>query len=180
VRRAFAVALAAVVAMLTTTPSAWADVELTASSPAAGAELAAAPEKIALTFSVPIDPDLAVIWVSCGSTTWRVGAITANGSTLNMPVTPTGPTGRCRVQFNVITDDEEALQGEVGFTLRGPVAGTRPAPQAAAPTPAPNSDPITGGDLPYWVKVLLGVLALGMLAAGTVVLRRGRRPPGGW
>lgn len=169
---ALAAALTAVLTMLVSAPNVLAQAELTGSDPAEGAELARAPERITLTFSEPVNPDGAVVFVlGADGKTWQVGEITASGSTLTMPVTPSGPAGPCRVVYNIAADGHP-LSGEVGFTLTAPAPSAPPATDADEASDAAGPDPITGepesNGVPAWVWILAGAIVIGV-AVGVVV-----------
>jgi hypothetical protein len=183
VRRLAAAAGLAVVVLLGVAPSAWAHAELVASDPADGARLATAPQRIELTFTEPIDPDGAVIFVSCANRSyWSVGSITAKDDSLTMPVTPAGRAGPCTVNYYVSSADGAPVRGEVGFTLTKDVPASGKPATTSTPA-APDPDPITGasadsgGGLPAWAWVLMAAAALGLVAGAVagVLLRAGRR-----
>lgn len=176
------VALVAVLAVLGMAPSAWAQAELTDSDPAEGAELADPPTKITLTFSEPVDPDLAVISVAgADGILWTVGEVSATDSALTMTVTPSGPAGRCTISYNIASDDDPA-SGSVKFTLAKPVPAPSNPPtttpvDATSLYPASSVPDDSGGGLPLWVWVVIGAVVVG-LALGAVTMRRGgTRPP---
>ncbi len=160
-------------------PSAWAQTGVTGSSPAEGTALADAPEQVTLTFSEPVDPDLAVVSViGADGVFWRVGAITATDRTLTMPVTPAGPAGTCRISYTIASFGGDPLDGAVTFTLTTPVPGATTTPPLGAAEPAP--DPITGepassgGGVPGWVWGELAVVAAGVAAGARFSRRRSR------
>ncbi len=152
--------------------------ELTGSEPGDGASVAVAPERITLTFREPVDPDLAVIFVTgADGRLWRVGDISASGSALTMPVTASGPAGPCTISYRIASDDP--IGGEVRFTLTAPVPGTPPTPSGGSA----DLDPITGepgdsGGSPWVVVIVVGAV-LFAVAAGVVVagVTRGRGRP---
>jgi methionine-rich copper-binding protein CopC len=148
-------------------PNAWAHTELVGSNPAEGARLDTPPQQVELTFDEPLEPDGAVIYVDCGAGYWRPGEITADGTTLRMPVTPTGPAGPCTVNYFVTAGDGDPLTGAVTFTL----TKDAPAPTTSAEPSAPpsTSDPITGegaedtDGVPLWVWFMMGAVVLGVV-----------------
>jgi copper resistance protein C len=182
VTRLVAGALVAILAVLTTAPSAWAQTELTGSDPANGAALAVAPDRITLTFSEPVDADLAVIFVTGGDgRTWPVGEITASGNTLTMPVTPAGPAGQCAITYNIALEDHP-LNGVVRFTLTKPAPSSPSTPSTTVPAPPPQPDATTedSGGSSMWAWVVIGAVivgvAVGLVVAGSARDRRRRRP----
>ena len=170
--------LTALFALLVAAPAAVAQDQLTGSDPAEGTSVATAPTSVTLTFNGPVKADLAVIFVTgADGRIWDAGAITASGDSLTMPVTPSGPAGRCTIEYNLASDDPAS--GQVHFTLTA-------APPSAPPTTAAPADPATddpvaeqaerprGSSLWIWVAVgavIVGV-AVGVLFAG--VSRRKR------
>ncbi|MGH3758049.1 copper resistance CopC family protein [Actinophytocola sp.] len=182
-RVAVAVVVSAVLAALGTAPGTAAgtaaDITLTGSDPAEGAALAAAPERITLTFSEPVDPELVVIFVTgADRVAWTVGEITAEGNTLTMPVNSSGPAGPCIARYTIASGDDP-VRGTVSFTLTEPVA-SRPATAAAEPTALTAIAGRRAGDggdiVPLWIWVVLGSAAAG-LAVGALLVRR-RTPRG--
>jgi copper resistance protein C len=176
--RVLAGVLVVILALLGTAPVAAASAELTGSDPAQGATLATAPRKITLTFSEPVDPDLVVIFVTGGDgRSWRVGAITASGNTLTMPVTPAGPAGHCTVEYS-IAGAAQRVHGSVRFTLTAappslpPPTTTR---ASAGPTPAAGEPGPGSGGVPIWVWVLIGAciagVGVGVMIAGAMRAR---------
>lgn len=180
VKRTTLAALVALLLTLVTGPAAWSQTTLTGSDPAEGAELTVAPERITLTFSEPVDPDLVVMFVTgADGVAWPVGELTADGDSVTMPVTPSGPAGRCVVRYN-IASGTDPVRGAVSFTL------TAPAPSAAVTSVAEQDTTATvagrrtgsgGAILPSWVWVVVSAAVAG-LVVGIVLVRR-RTPPAG-
>jgi methionine-rich copper-binding protein CopC len=170
--------LTALFALLLTAPAAVAQDKLTGSDPAEGASVATAPTSVTLTFDGPVKADLAVIFVTgADGRVWDAGEITASGDSLTMPVTPSGPAGRCTIEYNLASDDPAS--GQVHFTLT--TAPPSPPPTTAAPASSTAGDPVAeqaerprGSSLWIWVAVgavIVGV-AVGVLFAGTSRRRR--------
>ena len=109
--------------------------------------------------------------------TWQVGDITANGDTLAMPITPAGPAGRCKINYEVVTGDGDPVSGAVTFTLAEAVP-----PAASTPPTTSESavDPITGaggsGGPSGWVWVVVAAVGLGLVVG--IVLARARPSTG--
>jgi methionine-rich copper-binding protein CopC len=175
VTRFAACLLAAVLALFVAAPGAVAQAELTGSDPADGASVAGAPRSVTLTFSSPVSADLAVIFVTgADGRAWDAGAITASGDSLTMPVTPSGPAGRCTIEYNIASEDHPA-SGALHFTLTAPAPSAAPTSDSAS-GPAAGDDPVAdqaerprGSRLWIWVlvgAVIVGV-AVGVVFAGT-------------
>lgn len=147
--------------------NAWAHTDLVSSNPADGARLDAPPEQIELTFDEALEPDGAVIYVDCGAGYWRPGEITADGTTLRMPVTPAGPAGPCTVNYYVTAGDGDPITGAVEFAT----TKDAPAPATSAElSPPSTADPITGegaddtdDGVPLWVWFMMGAVVLGVV-----------------
>lgn len=170
--------LAALLTLFTAAPGAVAQDELTGSDPADGASVAAAPRSVTLTFSGPVNAELAVIFVTgADGRAWDSGEITATGDTLTMPVTPSGPAGRCEISYN-LADEEHPVSGQVIFTLTAPAPSLPPTSDAATSS---TEDPVAAAaDKPrgsrLWIWVLVGAvivgIAVGVVFAGTARSRR--------
>jgi methionine-rich copper-binding protein CopC len=171
----------------TATP-AYAHAELTASTPAKGASLAAAPARVSLTFNEPVRLGADPISVTGpGNVAWTVGKPTVAGAKITAPVQPTGPAGRYTLAYQVISADGDTVTGSVPFTLTTPAASTSTAPttttstETAAPNPSRPVDSAASSEeadegVPVWVW-LVAAAAL-VVAAGLGALRvgRARRP----
>lgn len=178
VTRLAACLLAALLALFAAAPGAVAQAELTGSDPADGASVAAAPRSVTLTFSAPVNAELAVIFVTgADGRAWDSGEITASGDSLTMPVTPDGPAGRCTISYN-IADEDHPSSGEVAFTLTAPAPSLPPTSDPAAGS---TEDPVAAAaDKPrgsrLWIWVLVGAVivgvAVGVVFAGTARSRR--------
>ena len=172
--------LAALLALLVAAPGAVAQDELTGSDPAEGASLDTAPASVTLTFNNAVDADLAVIFVTgADGRAWDSGEITSSGTSLTMPVTPSGPAGRCTIEYNIAAEDHPA-SGQVHFTLTAPAPNVPPTANSNR-GPAPGEDPVAdGADEPrgskLWIWVLVGAVivgvAVGVVLAGSMRSRR--------
>ncbi len=161
-RRLTAALVLVVVAVLGAPPSASADTTLTGSDPADGAEVAAAPERISLTFSAPVEPDLVVIFVTgADGVTWPVGEITANGNTLTMPVTAAGPAGRCTVRYSIASEDDP-VSGQLSFTMTTAAPSRAPTSAAAEPDPVADAERAKDEGVPLWVWLAVGAAVAGV------------------
>jgi methionine-rich copper-binding protein CopC len=177
---AFLLALSGV--LLTAGPAS-AHTELTSSSPAEGASLAAPPRKIELTFAEPVtlQPDPISVTGPDGAK-WTVGTPAVVDAVITAPVTPSGPAGAYTLTYKVVSDDGDKVTAAVHFTLTAPVPSSSAAPTssagaaAATQSPAPKPDPASeiGKSVPAWVWILVAVVVV--VAAAVVALRLRRRP----
>jgi copper resistance protein C len=139
---------------------------LTATSPAAGADLAAPPAAVTLTFSAALDQ--AHVSVSGA----RTAAASIDGDTVTQPLAGAGP-GAHVVSYHVVTRDGAEVTGTLRFSVGGPGAAALP----AAPDPAQGGhqhgglDPLTGVVLAANLVVLLVIG--GLLLAGRGRARHG-------
>lgn len=167
----------AVLAVLGAAPGAWARTDLTTSEPVDGASVGVAPERITLTFDEPVDPDLAVIFVTgADGLPWPAGEITAAGNALTMAVTPSGPAGPCIVRYNIASD--HPISGEVRFTLTEPAPSRAPTTTERAPNPVAEPAGSGGsGGVPLWLWLLLGAVLVGVVVGVVVARLAGPRTP---
>jgi methionine-rich copper-binding protein CopC len=124
--------LLACLAMLAVATPAFAHTELISSDPAKGAQLAAAPTQLTLTFSEAASVDNAEISVTApDGAKWTVGTITARDTSLIVPLQGSGPAGRYMIDYTVTALDGDAVSGQIPFTLAAPAQP--PVPTTAAP-----------------------------------------------
>lgn len=130
--------LLACLALLGLSTPAFAHTDLISSDPAKGAQLAAAPTQVTLTFSEPAAVDTAEISVTApGGAKWTVGTITARDASLVVPVQGGGPAGQYVIDYAVTALDGDVVTGQVPFTLTAAAAQPEPpAATTAAPAPA--------------------------------------------
>jgi hypothetical protein len=175
-RLAAALLLSGAILVATATP-AFAHAELTASTPAENASLAAAPTRIELTFNEPVTlPENPIEIVGPQNVTWQVGTPQVAGPVVSAEVTPTGPAGRYTLVYRVVSDDGDTVSGSVAFTL---TAAAAPATTTTTTGPAPTStepsrtSPVAsdGGTL-LWVWLLGGAVLLAALVFVTLRVRR--------
>ena len=173
---AFLLALSGV--LLTAGPAS-AHTELTSSSPAEGASLAAPPRKIELTFAEPVtlQPDPISVTGPDGAK-WTVGTPAVVDAVITALVTPSGPAGAYTLTYKVVSDDGDKVTAAVHFTLTAPVSSSAAAETssagAASATPTPTPASAIGDSIPAWVWILVAVA--GVVAAAVVALRLWRRP----
>jgi len=167
---------AAVLVLFAAAQGAAAQTELTGSDPADGASVAAAPRSVTLTFDGPVEADLAVIFVTgADGRVWDAGEISADGDSLTMPVTPSGPAGRCTIEYNLASADNPA-SGKLQFTLT--TAPPSSPPTTAAPSTAQDDPVARQADEPrgssLWIWVIVGAVVIGV-AVGVFVGTARRR-----
>lgn len=155
---------ASLLAVLGVTPAA-AHAELTASSPDANASLLEAPEQLELTFTEPIDPELAFIDLLDPSQAAVEGvsapAIDASGRVATLRLPELEP-GVYTVSYQVVsTVDGHATTGLFAFVIDPTGAEPPPAVEAASTTPAVDGWAIAG----RWLA-----LAGALVGAGSLLL----------
>lgn len=167
------VAVAAVLASVSTAAPAFAHAALISSDPADGAELDTAPTRVTLTFNQDIEPQFATVTVSGpDGTPYADGAVRVDGPTVVVDVTPLGAAAPYVVAFRVISADGHPISGTYTFRL------TKAAPAVAnSPTPAPSAAPAQAPaasdeqGFPAWIAVAAAVVLAGL--ALVMVRRRG-------
>lgn len=190
VRRLATVLLLSGVAVIGTATPAFAHAELIASDPAQNAALAAPPQQVSLTFNEPVTlaPNPVTI-TGPGGVAWTVGQPSIAGAVITIPVTPMGPAGPYTLAYQVVSDDGDAINGSVPFTLTAAVPAppttttappttttttttteTPPSTTASAEPAAATSDDDGGVPVSVWI---IGAVVL--VAAGVVVALRGAR-----
>lgn len=178
------VAAAAVVAVLTvlgTATPALAHDELRSSTPAAGAQLATAPDTARLVFSAPLDP----LFVQTAVTTpdgsrWEAGPTRVEGATVVVPLRTDVPAGEYTVAYRVTSQDGHPISGGVTYRLTASVATTSAAaPLAPTASVSAQAEPLTpaaqigDGGSPVWPWVV-GAIVVVAAAAAFVVRRLAR------
>ena len=170
-KRAVAVALLALTAVLGLATPALAHNTLIGSDPAEGAKLSAGPARVTLTFDQPVQNDFNTITVTArDGTHWEGGPAAVQGNAVSAPVRPLGPAGEYTIGYRILSADGHPVSGAVRFTLTTPGTGT---PASVAPSGA--AQPGAGGEgggMPVWPWIVGAVV---VLAAGVVIaLRFGR------
>ncbi|MDL5157799.1 copper resistance CopC family protein [Actinomycetospora termitidis] len=178
-RPALVAVLVGLLTLLGTGPALAHDV-LEGSDPADGAQVAAAPSRITLTFGEAPTAGTATITVvgPDGTTHYESGAPTSEGEKISVGVGPLGAAGRYEVGYRVVSSDGHPISGALSFTLTtpGPAAASATPAAAAAPpvTPSPAASaapaPDEGGGFPAWPFVVLAVVVV--IGAVAMVLRR--------
>lgn len=172
--------------------AALAHAQLLSASPAAGAVLQDAPERIDLTFNenlLDLDDGTRVLVVDADGVDHASGPATVDGATVTAPVGDL-PDGHHQVRWRIISADGHPLSGVVPFTV-GDVPADAPSPQVAAvvgddaassPTTADtevaSDEPATGATSPAR-PVVIGIAGAGgalLLLGGWTLLRRRHHP----
>jgi copper resistance protein C len=176
VLRAAAVAAALVSAVVFGAPgTAYAHTELDNAVPAAGSRLEATPGSVQLTFTEPVDADLAqVVVLSPDGQDLAVGPARQSGPGVIQPVSAMARAGTVRVAYRVVSLDGHPVSGSYTFdVLHGD-------PGAAVPPGGDTAVPQGGGEavggLPTGLLLGAGAVLLAV-AGGAVVARRRARSP---
>lgn len=166
--RAAASLAVALLALLAATPAASGHAALVGSTPAPGQRVQAAPGRIVLRFTEPLNPRLTEARLARSDGT-RIDADTAiDGSRLTLvPARPLG-RGAYRVTWRTVsTEDGHALEGSFSFGVRAPAVG------AAAVT---EQSPLARGG---WLRALArAAMYVALLLFAGAVLLAALRP--GW
>jgi copper resistance protein C len=164
--RSLVALLAAAFLIAISASAAAAHVVLQSSSPAAGANLQAAPSTVTITFDDELDPDLSNFSVT-GPGTASVGGgsvdlTIADRNVMTGPVTITEP-GVYTVTYNVAGVDGHQLVGSFGFGYRTALA---------IPSPTHGEGPDTAMTRPAGNGVPVLILAAVVLLAGAIAAKR--------
>ncbi|HEX6353320.1 copper resistance CopC family protein [Actinophytocola sp.] len=186
-RLATAFLLSGMAVIVTATP-AFAHAELIASDPAQNASVAAPPQQVSLTFNEPVTlaPNPVTI-TGPGGAAWTVGQPSIAGAVITVPVQPSGPAGPYTLAYQVVSDDGDAINGSVQFTLTAavpaPTTTTTPPPTTTTTEEAPPSTTASAvqaadtsdsnSGIPVWVWILGAVV---VVAVGVAVALRVARP----
>ncbi|GIH99537.1 copper resistance CopC family protein [Planobispora takensis] len=122
------------------------------SDPDDGARLAAAPQRITLTFDQTVRQGFAQISVTGpDGRRWEEGATAVDGAKASVTLKPLGPAGEYVVGYRILSSDGHPVADKLTFTLTAPgtQAASRPTPAAsqAAPPPSAAAEPATTPDL---------------------------------
>lgn len=152
---------------------------LSSSDPADGTSLAAAPERVLLTFNEAVQSGFSTITVvGPDGATWQTGDVAVDGPTVSVGLHPLGPAGRYEIGYRVVSDDGHPVTGNLSFTLTDPgpgAAATTAAPPPAA-DPAPTGPPAalrSEGGAPVWPWIVAAVVLIGGGVAAALRLGRG-------
>lgn len=165
---------AALLLLVIVAPTASAHSELEDSSPAAGAVLHAAPDRVDLTFNEPIQGDGSGIVVrdSEGNRYDRPDTFTVNENVASIDLSLADGSGSFTVEYRIVSADGHIVTDQYQYTL---VKDKTPNPQDTAQTEAPPT-PADSGSSSSAVWILgLGAIGIVLIAALVAVAMRGRR-----
>ncbi len=173
-RRGVMVLLLTGLALLLGTTPAWAHSRLESSDPASGSSLAAAPQKVSLTFDEPVQPGFTVITViGPDGGDYHSGEISEVDDTVSVGLLPLGPAGAYQIGYRVVSADGHPVSGSVPFTLTTAGTGSgAAAPPSGSTAGTPAAAPAGGGDAPVWPWIAGAVVVL-LIGVGAA-LRLGR------
>ncbi|MGA9871803.1 MAG: copper resistance CopC family protein [Rhodococcus sp. (in: high G+C Gram-positive bacteria)] len=155
--RKFLVALFAMAALLIGAPTAGAHSVVTGSNPENGAEIAAGPEQVSISFNeVPQSQFATLNVVGPDGNLWSKGDPRIDGQSIVVDVGELGPVGEYTVAYRVTSADGHPISGTRTFTLTEEGAGT---PGAAADSSADGQS--GGGGFPIWPFLVAGVVVFG-------------------
>ncbi len=124
-----------------------------ATDPAEGAALAQGPQRVSATFNEELQPEFAAMTVvGPDGNLWSAGDPQVTGAVIGVDVRPLGPAGTYTVNYRVTSADGHPVSGSWSFRLTVALTGT-PGPAAK-----PASD--TGGGIPVWPFLVVGVLII--------------------
>jgi copper resistance protein C len=162
-------------ALLFGSAPAWAHSQLETSDPASGTSVAAAPQKVSLTFNEPVQPGFTVITViGPDGDDYHSGDISEVDDTVSVGVLPLGPAGPYFIGYRVVSADGHPISGSVVFTLTTAGAGSGVAVPLVGGTSPSNGAPSVGGTggAPVWPWIV-GAVVVVAIGAGAA-LRLGR------
>ncbi|AHH96444.1 copper resistance CopC family protein [Kutzneria albida] len=147
---------------------------LVSSDPPDGASISAGPNRVQLSFDLPVEHGLTTLVVTGpdGGSHWEGGPPTVSGGVVSAPLSPLGPAGRYTVDYRIISADGHPVSGRIGFQLTTAGRGT---PVAALEHAAPvaRASSADEASVPPWVW-LAGVAAV--IAGGAILAHRLARP----
>ncbi|HST80736.1 MAG TPA: copper resistance CopC family protein [Kineosporiaceae bacterium] len=164
--RAMAVAGLAVLAGFGSATTASAHSQLEGTNPADGAQVAALPEQITLTFNQDVLGVGTAVQISGPGGSVVDGAPTVVDKEVRQAILPGSAAGDYTVQWRVTSADGHPISGQFAFSAAAGSGGSRAATSAAVDLPAGDS---TGGNAPL---IWLLVAFVAVLAAGVALARR--------
>lgn len=127
---------------------------VTGSTPEDGAQIAAGPEQVSVTFNEALQEAFASLTVvGPDGNLWSKSDPIVSGATVSTEVGELGPTGEYTIAYRVTSADGHPVSGTRTFTLTEEGSGT-PGPAAGAG----ESDESGSGGVPIWVFVVAGVV----------------------
>ena len=125
------------------------------STPENGAEIAAGPERVSVTFNEALQESFASLTVvGPDGNLWTKGDPAVEGPTVSAELGELGPAGVYTVAFRVTSADGHPVSGTRTFTLTQEGSGT---PGAAADSSGESGS----GGVPLWPFIVAGVLVFG-------------------
>jgi copper resistance protein C len=155
---------------------AYAHTELDNAIPAEGSRLQTTPGTIQLTFTEPVDAELANVVVrGPDGQVLSDGPVRQSATGLMQPLVPSAKAGTVRVSYRVISLDGHPVSDTITFqVLRGDPNAQPAEPASAASTPAGG-----GSDGGSPMAILIGAVLVVLLIAGGALLARRRPRTGG-
>jgi methionine-rich copper-binding protein CopC len=154
------------------------------SSPAAGATLAAPPEKVSVTFNRnPLAIGSQFLVNDAAGTNWADGGVQIVDNVASQKLRSGAPAGGYTVMWRVASSDAHPIEGSFTFTVTAGAAGST---AAAVPTmgtaqpgsiPAPEKAPDASEPFPWSLVIFVGT-AVGILIALALMARRRLTPDG--
>lgn len=140
-----------------------------ATDPADGAQLAAGPARVSLTFNENLQPSFpSLTVVGPDGNRWDKGQPEVSGPDVSVAVGELGPAGQYTIAYRVTSADGHPVSGTRTFTLTTPGNGTPGAKAGAASEPGDGGS----GGIPVWVFIVAAVVILGGVLA-VLLLGRG-------
>jgi copper resistance protein C len=148
------------------------------SSPADGATVATAPDKVSITFNnIPLGLGSQVKVTDAAGTDWADGKVEIVDNVASQKLREGAPAGKYTVVWRVVSSDSHPIEGTFAFTATAAAAGATTAPVATAGTPQPGETQATetapDSAEPFpWSIVIFAAVALGLLVILGVLARR--------
>jgi hypothetical protein len=162
---------------------------LESTTPAAGSTVDRPPDAVTLTFDEPVGQRFGVVVVTGpDGKTYQRGSLQVSGSTATQPLQGSGPAGRYRVAWRVVSADGHPISGEFSFRVRQGSSGQSETPESEPPGTASESSRTQDTDARQvasdqsggqqsawpWVGLVGGVGVVGAVVGAAVWARRRR------
>lgn len=157
------------------------------SSPAAGATLAAPPEKVSVTFNKNPLALGSQILVNAAGTNWADGGVQIVDNVASQKLKSGAPAGAYTVVWRVASSDAHPIEGSFTFTVTAGAAGAAGSTAAAAvptlgtaqpgTTAVPENAPNASEPFPWSLVIFVGT-AVGILVALGLMAKRRLTPDG--
>jgi copper resistance protein C len=151
------------------------------SSPAAGATLAAPPEKVSVTFNKnPLAIGSQFLVNDAAGTNWADGGVQIVDNVASQKLRSGAPAGLYTVMWRVASSDAHPIEGSFTFSVtEGSTAGAVPTMGTAQPGTIPVPEKAPGASEPFpWSLVIFVGTAVGIMVALAVMARRRLTPDG--